>query len=180
MFAWKQSSSPINSAQKLSFLPFRKMRTLSALSYKTSFSLLMISQKLSTMLLWSHVLSPLSLRKNFFFFQSLLIIVLLPGFSNCEAGMQPQQGECQREPSCLFYVFHLVSMSLSWSCSRCKTVLFCLHHLCKPQLILGFGIVLKSQSFSCIYSFFLLRWQDKVDSCISFAFLYHPSCMKEL
>lgn len=118
--------------------------------------------------------------ERIFFFQSLLIIVLLPGFSNCEAGMQPQQGECQREPSCLFYVFHLVSMSLSWSCSRCKTVLFCLHHLCKPQLILGFGVVLKSHSFSCIYSFFLLRWQDKVDFCISFAFLYHPSCMKEL
>lgn len=137
-------------AQKLSFLPFRKMRTLFALSPNTSFPLLAISQKWSAMLLWFTCASFLSLRQNdfFFFFNSLLISILLPGVSNCQAGLQPAQG-WMLERSQLFILYPLpprehVSFSVLLKMWDCCTVWFCLRHLCKPQLTLGVRPVLET------------------------------------
>lgn len=111
--------------------------------------LLTISQKWSAMLLWFTCASSLSLRQNdIFFFNSVLISILLPGVSNCQAGLQPAQG-WMLERSQLFILYPLppsehVSFSVLLKMWACFTVLFCLRHLCKPQLILGFRPVLKT------------------------------------
>lgn len=84
----------------------------------------------------------------FFFFNSLLISILLPGVSNCQAGLQPAQG-WMLERSQLFILYPLppsehVSFSVLLKMWDCFTVLFCLRHLWKPQLIVGFHPVLKT------------------------------------
>lgn len=87
------------------------------------------------------------------------------GFQTARLVRNQRGDACWREPSCLFYIiFHPVSTSLSWSCSRCKTVsLFCFVFSICVSLSLFWALALCWKASPHTFRFLLLGGQDKVD-----------------